>query len=277
MKKLFFFVLIPFVIFSCHHDEQKEKEAVLKVLQEEGDEFAVNNLEKVLALHIQDETATRIEGITIYSGWDDIKALYEKYITRNMADTVFINPRNIKENCIVNVNGNSAWVVCDNTWKWEIEGQPRESKNKQIAVLKKDNGNWKFALNAFVEYQRPEIIGNWNMVEVKNVNDGVISSSSPNDFDGKQIKIWTNSHFSFSGDYVLDGVKMDYYGGGTYTLNGNNYTENIDYHARKSIVGTSIKMQLEIKGDTLIQTYPVDDNGYIDQNNYSVEKYVRLD
>jgi hypothetical protein len=33
---------------------------------------------------------------------------------------------------------------------------------------------------------------------------------------------------------------------------------------------------LEIKGDTLYQTYPVNDNWQIDKNEYTLEKYVRL-
>ena len=88
MKKLLFGVsaLIFLTLISCEEkiDVAKEKEAVLKVLQEEGDAFAANNLNRISAIHIQDSTLTRLEqgvnSLTIYKGWTDIKKLYENYI-----------------------------------------------------------------------------------------------------------------------------------------------------------------------------------------------------
>jgi hypothetical protein len=41
------------------------------------------------------------------------------------------------------------------------------------------------------------------------------------------------------------------------------------------MVGTSQKLLLEIKDDTLIQTWPCDDNWLIDTSNYSIQKLVR--
>jgi hypothetical protein len=35
-------------------------------------------------------------------------------------------------------------------------------------------------------------------------------------------------------------------------------------------------MLLEIKHDTLVQTWPADDNGNIDPKAYNIEKYVRF-
>jgi hypothetical protein len=35
-------------------------------------------------------------------------------------------------------------------------------------------------------------------------------------------------------------------------------------------------MIIEIKNDTLHQTWPVDDNGKIDSANYRIENYIRL-
>ena len=33
-------------------------------------------------------------------------------------------------------------------------------------------------------------------------------------------------------------------------------------------------MLLEVKNDTLVQTWPVNENGQIDENNYRIEKFI---
>ncbi len=38
-----------------------------------------------------------------------------------------------------------------------------------------------------------------------------------------------------------------------------------------------MKMKLEIRNDTLIHTYPLDENDKVHKSNYFIEKYVRLD
>jgi hypothetical protein len=50
----------------------------------------------------------------LYKGWDEIKNLYENYIKVNSTDSSWKNPRNYKENVMMKVAGNSAWLVCDN-------------------------------------------------------------------------------------------------------------------------------------------------------------------
>jgi hypothetical protein len=133
-------------------DIEKEKEAIVKVLYEEGKAFAANDIEGVFALHVQDELSTRYDGNEIYAGWDKIKSMYEAYIEANTQDTVntWTNPRNEKENIIVKVTGNTAWLICDNIWKFEFNNEPQEWSNIQIAFLEKLNGDWKFAFNAFI-------------------------------------------------------------------------------------------------------------------------------
>jgi tetratricopeptide (TPR) repeat protein len=111
-------------------------------------------LERILAIHIQDSTATRLERGTnsyqIYAGWDTIKKLYESYVKGNITNPSVENQKNLKENVIVKVVGNSAWVMCDNIWKYDYQGKSQESSNIQIAFFEKVNNEWKFSLDAFV-------------------------------------------------------------------------------------------------------------------------------
>jgi len=155
MKK-FQIVLIGFVFlsfYSCQEkiDVEKEKAAIIEVLNAEGSTFIANDLEGIFALHVQDELSTRFDDYKIYKGWNEIKSLYESYIERNTGDTTWANPRNIKENIILKVTGNTAWLICDNIWKFEFNNEPQEFSNVQIAFFEKLDGAWKISFNAFVQ------------------------------------------------------------------------------------------------------------------------------
>lgn len=132
-------------------DVEKEKEAIIEVLHEEGVTFAASDMESLSALHVQDESDTRYDGIKVYSGWNEIETLLKSYIEWSENDTISENVRNEKENVILKVTGNNAWVICDNIWKWEASGEPKGFQNIQISFLEKIDGDWKFSFNAFVE------------------------------------------------------------------------------------------------------------------------------
>jgi hypothetical protein len=163
MKKSLFALtaLIFLICLSCKQktDITKEKVAVLKVLQEEGDAYTISDLKRISAVHIQDNTATRLEQGTdsykIYTGWDEINELYENKIKRNSSDSSLKRLQNLKENIIIKVVGNSAWLLCDNKWEYEYNKVAGEETNLQIAFFEKINGEWKFSFNAFV--QKPEV------------------------------------------------------------------------------------------------------------------------
>ena len=91
-----------------------------------------------------------------------------------------------------------------------------------------------------------------------------------------QIKIWSGNHFICVGKYKNGDQFQNNFACGTFTLGGKKYGEDIQYHATKSAVGSKVNMSMEVKGDTLIQSWPVDDSGKIDNYLSSGEKYVRI-
>jgi len=121
------------------------------------------------------------------------------------------------------------------------------------------------------------IEGAWNLVYAQNIAGDTLVSKFPGDYTGTSIKIWSKGYVLYVGRYKMDTAYIDGYGGGPYKINGNMYEENIQYFTDQSYVGMTVKMLLEIRNDTLIQTWPVDDNGQIDKSNYRQEKRVRLD
>jgi hypothetical protein len=96
----------------------------------------------------------------------------------------------------------------------------------------------------------------------------------PGNLDIYHVKIYSKDKFMFVGHFSLDTIIHDNYGGGTYTLNGDKYEENVLY-VGKAILNRKIKMNLEIINDTLIQKWPVDENWKL-VDKYSIEKYIRL-
>lgn len=127
------------------------------------------------------------------------------------------------------------------------------------------------------EKQHRKIAGAWSLVYYKSfAKDTVIGRYVGKNVNGSQIKVWSDEHFVFAGRFKVNDRQIDNFGGGTYTLEGSQYIETIDYHTNKQWLGTHPKMLIEIKGDTLMQTWPVNDMWHVDKSNYTIEKYVRL-
>ena len=99
----------------------------------------------------------------------------------------------------------------------------------------------------------------------------------PVNLTGAGVKTWTSGTFVFAGNYKMDTVSYNNYGWGTFKLSeGNKYEESIVYHhLSESSIGTTIKMFIEVRNDTLIQKWPVNDDWQLPET-YSLEKYVRL-
>jgi hypothetical protein len=116
------------------------------------------------------------------------------------------------------------------------------------------------------------IEGAWRMVYVKMASTGF---TLPGQISGAQIKMWSKEHYVFNGHFKLDTATIDNYGWGTYKLNGNNYEEYVTLHASKSSIGSTVRMILEIRTDTLTYSYPTDENWKLPEK-YNIEKYVRV-
>jgi hypothetical protein len=127
------------------------------------------------------------------------------------------------------------------------------------------------------EKQHRKIDGAWSLVSYLTVSkDTVVGRYIGKDVIGSQIKVWTQEHFVFVGRFIVRDKAVDNYGGGTYTLEGSQYIETIQYHKNHQWVNSQPRMLVEIKGDTLYQTWPVNDNWQVNKYDYTVEKYVKI-
>jgi len=133
-----------------------------------------------------------------------------------------------------------------------------------------------FSISAYCQKKSPNIEGAWKLVHSQTYtgDSSVVYFPGKNDMD--MTKIWSGNHWMFVGRIKADTTFTDVYGMGTFKLEGNRYEENVGILFYKPWEGKTIKMTLEMKNDTITQTYPVDDKGQMDKKEATVEKYVRV-
>jgi hypothetical protein len=130
------------------------------------------------------------------------------------------------------------------------------------------------ALLGCVSEKKNAIEGTWRVVAgTMKTADTTISYSQTNLFGMKMI---VDNQWAISGQALGDGDTLAYYGGGTYTLEGNIYTESVKYNIVKSRVGRTIPFEVEVKNDTLIQKGPPRTAQHAASNWELYEVWVRV-
>ena len=129
-------------------------------------------------------------------------------------------------------------------------------------------------IGACIKDESEPFEGAWKRVYSKYPS---MEESFPAQITGSGVKVWTKGGFAFAGEYQLDTVKIDAYGWGTYKISeGIRYEESmIFHHTNPRLNGQTLKMHLELRNDTLIQSWPADEDWNLEEDFY-VEKYIRL-
>jgi hypothetical protein len=120
------------------------------------------------------------------------------------------------------------------------------------------------------------VAGAWQLIYAKQVSNDTITGTFPANYQGSQVKMWSDNYWMFVGQYKQDTVVDDNFGGGSYTLEGMVYKETIMYHSTKDYIGQTLRMRIVVANDTLVQVWPADETGEIDKSNYTSEKYVKV-
>lgn len=123
-----------------------------------------------------------------------------------------------------------------------------------------------------------KVKGSWKLISSVYIKKDTIIH---NDLPGtSMIKILNDTHFAFMQHTVdkADTTGMFSGGGGTYTLNGNHYTENLEYCSARGYEGNAFEFTIEFHGDTLVQegVEKLKEIGAGEENLHLVEKYLRL-
>ena len=132
-------------------------------------------------------------------------------------------------------------------------------------------------VGAIVHAEGPGIAGTWELQAGKWAMGGQ-ELSLPGNLSGSQLKTYSKGHFLFVGQ-LKSGPSdtQGNFGGGTYSLNGEDYAETLVYHSAQALVGKTLHFKLVVKGNTMTLTGPVtpDDQKII--GGTLTEVYVRKD
>jgi len=132
-----------------------------------------------------------------------------------------------------------------------------------------------FSLLSF-KTEKTNLNGTWKIVSQEYIRNGVKTIDVKNE-NNSGLKTWSDKYYMFVSSSINGNMISNTFGGGRYELTGSEYTEYCDYHVAPNYRGRILRLYLEIKGDTLMQVYPCDENYNFDINNCSIEKYVRVD
>jgi hypothetical protein len=131
-------------------------------------------------------------------------------------------------------------------------------------------------ISGCTQQKSSKIEGAWKLFYTKAVYGDKPYYVFPNtDPTEGQIKIWTKEYVSFTGIIKWNSVSTDNFGVGTYKLNGNQYEESYLYCSYRPFIGKTLKLNLEVTNDTLMQT-TLEKDGKFDKSSCLIEKYVRL-
>ena len=119
--------------------------------------------------------------------------------------------------------------------------------------------------------------GAWKLAYEYEVQGDQSTMIFPGASRGSEIKMWTGDRWALVGVFIEDSIMTDNFGGGKFTLEGTNYQEIVAYHSAKEYLGQTVKLWLDIEGDTLTQIWPVDEAGEPVKSHYYMEKWVRID
>lgn len=150
---LFILLILPFTGCQEKVDLAAEEEAIKTVIVKETDSFWKQDLVQLLTTHSQEDDEVYISiGSTGYSeriGWDKVYAYFKKASTEDWSDYSDIEVE--RNNWIIQIYGESAFVLYNQTMNFKFNNEPMETKSKEFRLLKKMKGDWKITMVQWID------------------------------------------------------------------------------------------------------------------------------
>ena len=129
-----------------------------------------------------------------------------------------------------------------------------------------------------LETESPPLEGTWKLISGTLIERG---DTTVTDYTGNEsmIKIINASHFAFLRHDLNEGqdsTAIFVAGGGAYTLEGDQYTEHLEYCSAREWEGNTFQFTVTLDGDTLTQE-GVEKVEELGVERLNVEKYVRIE
>jgi hypothetical protein len=134
-------------------DMEKEKAAIIKVINQETDAYLDRDLDAMYATHVHDSLNMRLtagaDNYVFVEGWENVaKHMASDQTEDELGPDLHIKVE--KSNYRMKIYPNSAFVVCDQKWTSSYGDDVTEIKSIQVRFLEKIKGEWKISFVSFI-------------------------------------------------------------------------------------------------------------------------------
>lgn len=123
-----------------------------------------------------------------------------------------------------------------------------------------------------------DLIGSYRLLESTTIKGGDTVYLRVDSSKTEMIKVINTTHFAFFNhdkNQGKDSTALFVSGGGTYLLEGDNYTESLDFCTYRPWEGKQFKFTVSLKGDTLTQE-GMEELPELGVKQYITEKYIKI-
>lgn len=152
---LFAFVLAAFAFTACEQaiDYEKEKAAIIAVMEKETQTYIDRDFEGMFSTHVQDSLNMRLtagpSAVVFAEGWEDVS----RHMTGDQTEDDLGPDLHItveKTNYRMRIYPHAALVVCNQKWATDYDGDIVEMNSIQVRFLEKPEGEWKISFVSFI-------------------------------------------------------------------------------------------------------------------------------
>ena len=134
-------------------DVEKEKAAIIAVMEKETQTYIDRDFEGMFSTHVQDSTNLRLtagaDNYVFAEGWEEVS----KHMTGDETEDDLGEDLHItveKSNYRFKICPKSAFVVCNQKWTSSYDDDVTESESIQVRYLEKVDGEWKISFVSFI-------------------------------------------------------------------------------------------------------------------------------
>ena len=131
-------------------------------------------------------------------------------------------------------------------------------------------------LNASSQKKEINLQGAWKLAVYQEIEDNRVVTYYPGIYKGEQIKIWSGDRIIFVNRNTDGTNPNNWFGSGTFKLKGNEYEEFYTIHCFPHLENKVLRLKVEMKNDTLIQTYFLNEKFEMDDKSTHIEKYLKI-
>ena len=148
-------IIAAFAISGCEEalDIEKEKAAIIAVMEKETQTYIDRDFEGMYSTHIQDSTNIRLtagaDNYVFAEGWENVSRFMASDETEDdLGPDVHSNVE--KTDFRFKICPTSAFVVCNQKWTSTYGEDVNEIESIQVRYLEKVDGEWKISFVSFI-------------------------------------------------------------------------------------------------------------------------------